>query len=135
MFLNLYSNALEAGASRVITSMRKVENRIRICIEDDGKGCAVEDLARIFEPFFTTKTGPARRGLGMFIVQSIVENHGGRIKVQSKNGVKEGIHGLIFTLEFPFPEPSRPGKPEIPFSPKAKARTSPRLRVVLSQSP
>lgn len=121
VFLNLYSNALEAGASRVLTTMRRVENRIRICIEDDGKGCPAEDLARIFEPFFSTKAGPARRGLGMFIVQSILENHGGRILVQSKNGIKPHIHGLIFTLEFPFHESSRAEMPQTPFSPRPRS--------------
>jgi hypothetical protein len=60
-------------------------------------------LQRIFEPFFTTKTGPARRGLGMFIVQSIVENHKGRVRVAAKNGGADGRTGLIFTLEFPLP--------------------------------
>jgi len=115
VFLNLYANALEAGATRVSTSMRRLGDKIRIRIEDDGKGCAQEDLARIFEPFFTTKPGPARRGLGMFIVQSIVENHGGRIRTESKNGAKAGSHGLIFTLEFPLSMPSLVEKPENPF--------------------
>lgn len=102
VFLNLYINALEAGASRIATTVSRAGDRLEITIEDDGKGCASEDLERIFEPFFSTKQGPARRGLGMFIVQSIVENHGGRIQVKSKNDAP-GDHGLIFTLLFPAP--------------------------------
>lgn len=101
VLLNLYANALEAGAGRIDTEVRRRGSRMLIRIEDDGHGCAQEDLARIFEPFFTTKAGPARRGLGMFIVQSIVENHGGRIRVESKNGKADGGTGLIFTLDFP----------------------------------
>ena len=101
VFLNLYANAREAGASRVTTSVRSEGDRLQVCIEDDGHGCASEDLERIFEPFFTTRQGPARRGLGMFIVQSIVENHGGHIKVKTKNGSGAGKHGLIFVLDFP----------------------------------
>jgi signal transduction histidine kinase len=103
VFLNLYSNALEAGASRVDTAIRREGGRLVLRIEDDGRGCAKEDLDRIFEPFFTTKSGPARRGLGMFIVQSIVENHGGSVHVATKNDSAAGTSGLIFTLEFPQP--------------------------------
>ena len=106
VFLNLFTNAREAGAQRVTTSVAREGERLQIFIEDDGNGCAPEDLTRIFEPFFSTKCGPARRGLGMFIVQSIVENHGGSIKVRSKNGSGDGAHGLVFLLDFPFSLPA-----------------------------
>ena len=106
VFLNLFTNAREAGAQRVTTSVARDGERLQIFIEDDGNGCAPEDVTRIFEPFFSTKCGPARRGLGMFVVQSIVENHGGRIKVRSKNGNGDGAHGLVFLLDFPFSLPS-----------------------------
>jgi signal transduction histidine kinase len=110
VFLNLYLNALEAGASEVATTVSRAGDELSIAIEDNGKGCACEDLERIFEPFFSTKQGPARRGLGMFIVQSIVENHGGRIQVQSKNDALGG-HGLIFTMRFPAPWLSEVARP------------------------
>lgn len=106
VFLNLFTNAREAGAQRVTTTVTRDNDRLQIFIEDDGNGCAPEDLDRIFEPFFSTKCGPARRGLGMFIVQSIVENHGGNIKVRSKNGSAVGAHGLIFLLDFPVALPA-----------------------------
>ncbi|MDB5047593.1 MAG: histidine kinase [Fibrobacteres bacterium] len=115
VFLNLYMNAVEAGARCVTTSVGRLGDRVLVRIEDDGKGCDPEDLSRIFEPFFTTKRGPARRGLGMFIVQSIVENHGGTIQVRSKNGSGEGAHGLVFTMDFPLSVPSLPEKPEAAF--------------------
>lgn len=111
MFLNLYSNSLEAGALRMHTTIRRDGNNLLVRIEDDGKGCTREDLNRIFTPFFTTKEGPARRGLGMFIVQSIVENHGGSIVARTKNGTAAG-NGLIFTLKFPISLPVREEKPE-----------------------
>jgi signal transduction histidine kinase len=116
VFLNLYTNALEAGASQITTSVFRRLDRLEVRIEDDGPGCAPADLKRIFEPFFTTKSGPARRGLGMFIVQSIVENHGGRIRARSKNSEKGDAHGLVFTLDFPLTVPAIPGKrgPEVP---------------------
>lgn len=101
VFLNLYVNAVEAGALHVETCLRHEGERLILQIEDDGMGCDPEDLERIFEPFFSTKAGPARRGLGMFIVQSIVESHGGKIRVHSKNNPGLSAHGLIFTLDFP----------------------------------
>jgi signal transduction histidine kinase len=109
VFLNLFANSLEAGAGRIETSVRSEGRRLIVRIEDDGRGCEPDDLARIFEPFYTTKTGPVRRGLGMFIVQSIVENHGGSVRVTSKNGSPGGSTGLVFTLDFP--QPSRVGVP------------------------
>ncbi len=118
VFLNLYANAMEADAREVITSLHRAEGALQLRIEDDGRGCAPEDLGRIFEPFFTTKSGPTRRGLGMFIVQSIVENHGGRIRVESKNGSVDGAHGLVFTLDFPL-SPEAPGAPEALFHNRA----------------
>jgi signal transduction histidine kinase len=133
VFLNLYANAFEAGASQVTTSLRRMGKRLRLRIEDDGKGCAPEDVGRIFEPFFTTKSGPARRGLGMFIVQSIVENHGGRIQAKSKNGTRAGAHGLVFTLDFPSIAPLPPEKPEIPFPPDETARASERWLLALPE--
>jgi hypothetical protein len=106
-------------------------DRLQVFVEDDGKGCAPEDLERIFEPFFSTKSGPARRGLGMFIVQAIVENHGGRIKVQSKNGTGEGAHGLVFLLDFPMSLPAQPASPgfgSVPAGPGTGVPGTPELR-------
>lgn len=101
VFLNLYLNAIEAGALNVATSVRACEDRVVVSVEDDGCGCPAAELDRIFEPFFSTKEGPTRRGLGMVIVRSIVENLRGTIKVRSKNHLGRGRHGLVFQLEFP----------------------------------
>ena len=114
VFLNLFANSLEAGAGRIETSVRSEGRRLIVRIEDDGRGCAPDDLGRIFEPFFTTKTGPARRGLGMFIVQSIVENHGGSVRVVSKNGSPGAGTGLVFTLDFPQPSRGAIGARPVP---------------------
>lgn len=101
VFLNLYVNAIEAGALNVTTSVRTFRNHLVVCVEDDGCGCHAADLERIFEPFYSTKQGPARRGLGMVIVRSIVESLRGSIKVRSKNHLGRGSRGLVFQLEFP----------------------------------
>ena len=99
VFVNLYSNALEAGAERVVTAVERRADVLCIRIEDDGRGCPPEVAERIFEPFFTTKLG--NRGLGMFIVRSIVMNHGGRIGAIGKNSSSQGCHGLVIHMEFP----------------------------------
>jgi two-component system, NtrC family, sensor kinase len=68
-------------------------------IRDNGCGIAPELRAKIFEPFFTTKPDGKGTGLGLSIVQGIVENHGGRIEVQSEVSV-----GTTFLIRLPVPE-------------------------------
>ena len=67
-----------------------------ITVEDTGFGIAETDLPKIFQPFFTAKK---RRGmgLGLPICQRIVNNHGGRIEVNSESG-----RGTIFKIYLPF---------------------------------
>jgi signal transduction histidine kinase len=105
VFLNLYRNATEAEALNIETKVRCEGKRLVVTIEDDGKGCLAEDIGGIFTPFFTSKPGPVHRGLGLFIVQSIVEIHGGKIRADSKNNPATGSHGLVFTLDLPLSEP------------------------------
>jgi K+-sensing histidine kinase KdpD len=108
VFTNLYGNALEAGADRVKTQFRRIGNELEISIEDNGQGCRPEIVPRLFDPCFSTKVesgtdgGPVR-GLGLFIVRSIVENHGGRIRATSKNGRGYGETGLVVYMHFPVP--------------------------------
>jgi signal transduction histidine kinase len=126
VFLNLFANAFEAGARHIETEVSRMQGRVFVRIEDDGRGCDENGLRRLFEPFFTTKGGPMRRGLGLFIVHSLVDKDGGRIAVRSKNGAGDGRTGLIFTLDFPDAEeasiPARKAgaapapRPSVPFS-------------------
>lgn len=98
VILNLLKNALEAldgcDAPIIEIATELHSDHYVIKIRDNGRGIAAEDLSRIQEPFFTTKaTGT---GLGLAIVSRIVEEHGGRIEIQSD------LHkGTTVTLRFP----------------------------------
>jgi two-component system, sporulation sensor kinase E len=85
-FYNLIKNAVQAlshgGILRVATS--RSDTQLEISFEDNGTGISVEDMAHITEPYFTRKkTGT---GLGLFIVQRILHEHGGHLELLSQPG-------------------------------------------------
>jgi signal transduction histidine kinase len=98
VILNLVSNARTAmpkgGKLRVAT--KKEDGKILITVADDGKGIAPEIKERIFEPFFTTKDEWSNVGLGLSVSYRIIEEHGGRIAVES-----EPQKGSTFTVSVP----------------------------------
>jgi PAS domain S-box-containing protein len=102
VFLNLMLNAKDAmpggGRLRVATA---VDGHVEAIIADSGTGIAPEHLKRIYDPFFTTKTTPKpgdRRGtgLGLSVSYGIIQEHAGKIHVESAIGA-----GTTFHLEFP----------------------------------
>ena len=102
VFLNLLLNAKEAmpggGNLRVATL---VNGHVEAVISDSGSGIAPEHMKRIYDPFFTTKTTPKpgdRRGtgLGLSVSYGIIQEHAGKIQVESAVGA-----GTTFHLEFP----------------------------------
>jgi two-component system NtrC family sensor kinase len=105
VFLNLVNNAaqaIESGTGTIsITTRREGEGQVAVDIEDNGKGIAADVLPKIFDPFFTTKEVGQGTGLGLSIVYKIVEQHGGRIAVQSTVGV-----GTRFTVTLPVSPPA-----------------------------
>jgi signal transduction histidine kinase len=101
VFVNLLTNASQAARSQggkvvLRTAADGNSPRVRIEIEDDGTGIAPEHLQHIFVPFFTTKGDKHGTGLGLSIVKSIVESHGGEIRVESEVG-----KGTRFLLQLP----------------------------------
>ena len=72
----------------------------RIRVEDRGQGIPRQDMPWIFEPFFSTKEVGKGTGLGLSIVYKIIEQHGGRITVDSKVGA-----GTKFTVVLPLTPP------------------------------
>jgi signal transduction histidine kinase len=99
---NLLTNAVKYSPQRteVTVSVRKDDSRIRIAIKDQGIGMDQKEVRQIFQKFYRTKkaeeSGEAGTGIGLSIVQQIVEQHGGRIDVTSQPGA-----GSCFTLVMP----------------------------------
>ncbi len=83
LFLNAFA-AMEGGGTLRVSLARQDDRTIRISVSDTGAGIAKEDLSRVFDPYFTTK--PSGTGLGLPIVQKIVEAHGGEIALASEPG-------------------------------------------------
>lgn len=93
---NLFTNALQAipkgGVLKVISKMN--DGFVELQVIDNGTGIQPEDIENMYEPLFTTKAKGV--GLGLSIVNTFVENHGGTIDVESVVG-----KGTIFTVKLP----------------------------------
>ena len=88
VFLNLVLNASQAletsGTIRIATE--PIDGGVAVIVEDDGCGIPPEIIDRIFDPFFTTKPVGEGTGLGLGIAYQIIEQHRGKITVESKQG-------------------------------------------------
>lgn len=102
VFLNLLLNAKEAmpggGSLRVATV---ANGHVEAIVSDSGSGIAPENMKRIYDPFFTTKNAPKPgdkrgTGLGLSVSYGIIQEHAGKIQVESSLGA-----GTTFHLEFP----------------------------------
>jgi signal transduction histidine kinase len=104
--LNVVTNAIDAcheregGRVEVLTQYSNTERMARVQVVDNGSGIEPEDLEKIFAVFVSRKGGRGT-GLGLPVSQKILEEHGGRIRVESKLE-----HGSRFTLEFPATAPT-----------------------------
>lgn len=91
---NLLINAGQAmGRGTVDIRGRRVGDDIEVTVADSGPGIAEENLARIFEPGFSTS--PARSGLGLHIVESIVKHNGGSISAANRAGASGAVFRLV----------------------------------------
>ncbi len=100
---NLVSNAIQYTPRNgtVTISVRETDDRhVEVSVKDTGIGIASEDLPNIFDRFYRASSGRSRHpegtGLGLPIVKSIMDLHGGTVNVQSEPG-----KGTIATLRFP----------------------------------
>ncbi len=103
VLLNLLRNAAESmdSGGRITLAGAPAGAVYRIAVADGGPGIPETARARLFEPFFSTK--PGGMGLGLAIVQRIVSEHGGAVRVESAPG-----RGSCFTVELPLAPPGRP---------------------------
>jgi PAS domain S-box-containing protein len=89
-FINLINNAFDAiGSDGTITIASRFDSGPReviVTVSDTGPGIPPEKKDRIFEPFFTTKPVGKGTGLGLSLSFSIVEEHGGRLTIESPTG-------------------------------------------------
>jgi two-component system NtrC family sensor kinase len=102
VFLNLFLNAKDAmsngGTLRIATTNGE---SVGVMVSDTGSGIAQEHIHRIYDPFFTTKTAPREgqprgTGLGLSVTYGIIQEHAGKIRVESRSG-----EGTTFYLDFP----------------------------------
>lgn len=96
-FMNILLNSIESmdHLKTLSISLTKTANDIiQISFKDTGPGISKPDINRIFDPFFTKKDKGT--GLGLSITKTIIDNHNGRIYVNS-----DGISGSEFTIELP----------------------------------
>jgi signal transduction histidine kinase len=93
VFLNLVINAVQhvPDGGHILLTTQNEGVGISVRIEDNGPGISKQDQQRIFDPFFTQRKGGI--GLGLTIVQQIVQAHGGRIEVS-----KSMLGGACFTV-------------------------------------
>jgi two-component system NtrC family sensor kinase len=101
VFFNIITNAEHAmlsahGGGKLKVRSRAEKGYIRLSFTDDGVGIPPENLRRVFDPFFTTKEGGQGTGLGLTISYGIVDDHAGRIRVDSRPG-----KGATFVVELP----------------------------------
>jgi signal transduction histidine kinase len=100
--LNLMLNALQAidHGGEIILALSVQGEQARIDVTDTGSGITLEDVQRIFQAYYSRKKGGT--GLGLAMARRIIEEHGGRISVQSEVG-----KGSVFSVFLPLHPPEQ----------------------------
>jgi PAS domain S-box-containing protein len=106
MLTNLIFNAVDAMPSggHIHLSLKQEEEKIRLALQDNGRGLSKEETEQIFNPYYTTKDR-GHAGLGLSIAKRFVERYGGSIMVESVKGA-----GTTFKVEFPLLTSTDPEK-------------------------
>lgn len=108
-FINLLDNAVKySGESRTINvKLGQADGQVTISVTDYGIGIAADERAKVFEKFYRVSTGLVHdvkgSGLGLSIVQHIIEAHQGKVTVESEPG-----KGSTFTIHLPADEHAQP---------------------------
>ena len=113
VFTNVILNALDAmpenkgGELSIESKISKDDRYLEIKFQDDGCGIPKECIGKIFDPFFTTK-GTKGTGLGLSVTYGIVQQHGGKIDLQSEEG-----KGTTITISLPTCQPLKEDKNDV----------------------
>jgi signal transduction histidine kinase len=117
--MNILENAIDACTRdsvekdhQIVLTLRQDKDHIIFEVHDNGIGMDEKTRSQIFTPFFSSK-GRQGTGLGLYISNKIIEQHGGQIQVRSRSG-----KGTCFTVRLP----QTPSKPEKPFLPSDASR-------------
>ena len=103
VFFNLCNNAISAmkdGGHLDIEALQNNENFIAVSFTDNGPGIPQSDLKHVFDPFFYSKTGHDGTGVGLSVTYALVQEIGGTISVQSRQG-----KGTTFKVDIPIVMP------------------------------
>jgi signal transduction histidine kinase len=108
VFFNLCNNAISAmkdGGRLDIEAVQKNKNFIAVSFTDTGPGIPQSDLKHVFDPFFYSKTGHDGTGVGLSVTYALVQEIGGTISVQSRQG-----QGTTFRVDIPLTMPKKSPK-------------------------
>ena len=101
VLVNIIMNAIQAtekhGKIYVTKTIDESRNEIVVSVTDNGVGISEENMKQIFRPFYTSKHKGT--GLGLAICDNIINQHGGRLEVQSREG-----DGSVFSIVLPLDE-------------------------------
>jgi len=108
VLINLVMNATQAVVEgrneiRVSTGLDGKGKKVVVKVSDEGRGIEAADMQRLFDPFFSTRIDEGGSGLGLYISKFIIDEHGGRIDVESEVG-----KGTTFTITLPVSEVAGP---------------------------
>jgi PAS domain S-box-containing protein len=98
-FINMLINSAQAVGVKGIISVEcttNMDRQIIVSISDNGCGIPEDDIPKVFDPFFSTKNADVGTGIGLSLAYWIIQDHGGRISVESTPG-----KGTIFTSFIP----------------------------------
>lgn len=115
------------GPRRLLLHTRAAGEMVSVYVSDTGPGIDPADVERIFDPFWTTRAPGEGTGLGLSLVQRIVENHHGVIHVDTEPG-----GGTTFRIDLPR---STPAAPAVPGPPRLESRAVPRRILVVDDEP
>lgn len=90
------TEAIKENGEIKVRTYNPDDDTIRLEVTDNGTGIAPQDIPHVFEPFYTTKSGSSGLGLGLSIVHGIIQNHKGKIDIESELG-----KGTTISITYP----------------------------------